>query len=358
MISTFNHAQIKAISTVVPSKKKSILDEIDLYGGDEAHVKKLQELMGISSRYVTNENTTAGDLCFEAARLLMSENNLEPKDVDALIMVTQTPDYIMPATAAVIHGRLNLPKYCAAMDVNLGCSGYVYGLWLAYHLVELNSAANVLLLAGDTMSKLVNPKDKVSASLFGDAGTATWIQRTESLSPSYFSMGTDGKGEDHIKVPAGGFRQPKGEYTDIPEMDKDGNFRSPEDFYMNGSAVFAFSTIKAPSEIRKLLEETNTDVKDVDHYVFHQANKYIISNIMRSLKLPVDKTPYRVIENYGNVSMASIPLACCAALQQALLKSKKRVVFSGFGVGLSWGSCILELDHVNCTDVSFYSGMQ
>jgi 3-oxoacyl-[acyl-carrier-protein] synthase III len=355
---TFYHGRIAAIASVVGSDRHTLGEDSSFKGSDSRNLAKLKELMGLDERYVASQSTTAGDLCSEAAEQLFSANVSKREEIGAVIMVTQTPDYIMPATAAVIHGKLGLPGECAAFDVNLGSSGYVYGLWLAFQMVETGSVSKVLLLGGDTLDRLASSNDKATGALFGDAGSATIVERAEGNSPSFFSVGTDGKSYRHLIVPAGGFRQPKTDATRIEQTDSQGNRRSPEHLYMDGSAIFAFSTIKAPAEVKRVLAAAGEEIANVDYLLFHQANKYIISTIMRGLQLPLSKTPYQVVEKYGNLSVASIPVSVCEVLRDEIMRERKRVILCGFGVGLSWATCLLDLENVFCSRVTIFESRE
>jgi len=355
---TFYHGRIAAIASVVGSDRHTLGEDSSFRGSDSRNLAKLKELMGLDERYVASHSTTAGDLCCEAAEQLFSVNVSKREEIGAVIMVTQTPDYIMPATAAVIHGKLGLPAECAAFDVNLGSSGYVYGLWLAFQMVETGSVGKVLLLGGDTLDRLASSNDKATGALFGDAGSATIVERAEGNSPSFFSVGTDGKSYRHLMVPAGGFRQPKTDATRIEQTDSQGNRRSPEHLYMDGSAIFAFSTIKAPAEVKRVLAAAGEEIANVDYLLFHQANKYIISTIMRGLQLPLTKTPYQVVEKYGNLSVASIPVSVCEVLRDEIMRERRRVILCGFGVGLSWATCLLDLENVFCSRVTIFESRE
>lgn len=355
---TFYYGRIAAIASVVGSDRRTLGEGSSFKGSDSRNLAKLKELMGLDERYVASQSTTAGDLCCEAAEQLFSANVSKREEIGAVIMVTQTPDYIMPATAAVIHGKLGLPAECAAFDVNLGSSGYVYGLWLAFQMVETGSVSKVLLLGGDTLDRLASSNDKATGALFGDAGSATIVERAEGNSPSFFSVGTDGKSYRHLIVPAGGFRQPKTDATRIEQTDSQGNRRSPEHLYMDGSAIFAFSTIKAPAEVKRVLAAAGEEIANVDYLLFHQANKYIISTIMRGLQLPLSKTPYQVVEKYGNLSVASIPVSVCEVLRDEIMRERKRVILCGFGVGLSWATCLLDLENVFCSRVTIFESRE
>jgi 3-oxoacyl-[acyl-carrier-protein] synthase III len=353
--STFHSSRISGLVTVVPPHKKCIDDEVDLYGGNMKQVMRIKQTIGLSERYVVDQNTTTVDLCTEAAQLLIKGLSISRDAIDGLILVTQTPDYFQPFSAAVMHDRLKLSTNCASFDVNLGCSGYVYGLWLASMMVESGGCKNVLLLAGDTMSRCVNRKDRAIAPLFGDAGSATFVQRDDQDRPSYFCLNTDGSGFQHLMVKAGAFRHPKSQETSQERKDAEGNIRSDEDLYMNGGEIFNFSIKEEPLAIQEILAYAGKGQEDIDYIVFHQANKYIISNIARRLKFPLEKTPCETTAKYGNQSSASIPATICDALHQQVSQRTLSLIMSGFGVGLSWASCLVTLDFPWCPGIQFLS---
>jgi 3-oxoacyl-[acyl-carrier-protein] synthase-3 len=342
--SSFERVQFRGVVTCVPSLEKCIDDEVDLFGGNTKQIARLKKTIGLNRRRVVEPGVTAADLCGAAAQRLIAAEGLQRECIDALICVTQTPDYSQPCNAAVLHGRLGLSKNCAALDVNLGCSGYVYGLWLAHMMVSAGGCERVLLLAGDTMSQIVNPRDRAVAPLFGDGGSATLIQRTEDGGRAWFSLETDGAGFDKLIVPAGGARCPSSVQTRAEVVDANGNIRAPENLFMDGAEVFNFSITQEPQAVRELAAYAGVALDTLDYYVFHQANRYILSNIAKRLKLDPAKVPMQTVERYGNQSSASIPAALCAELQTALIgQDSQRVLLSGFGVGLSWASVILDL---------------
>ena len=350
-LSSFNTAHITGILQVVPANEKCIDDESALYGNNAKQIERIKKAIGLNKRRIAPDGVTSGDMCFEAADRLISGMKIDKNTIDGLIMVTQTPDHSQPATAAILHGRLGLSNNCAAFDVNLGCSGYVYGLWLAHMMVESGGCTNVLLLAGDTLSRVANPRDRSTAPLFGDAGSATLISHDPAASSSsYFSLHTDGTGSDTIKVPAGGFRKPHSAETAIEHTDDDGNVRSEENLWMQGGDVFNFSLDVEPKAIREILEFSKRDIDSIDYVVFHQANKYIISNIVRKLKLPMDKAPCETVSKYGNQSSASIPGTITDALSEQVQTSHNTLILSGFGVGLSWGTCIVPMNNIWCPE--------
>lgn len=345
--SHFSKGRIAGMVTVIPPHKKSLDDELELYGNDRAQIERLKKIIGLNERHVADEKTTAADLCECAANSLLKDLHVNRAEIDGLIMVTQTPDYFQPSTAAYLHGALNLAENCAAFDVNLGCSGYVYGLWLAFMMVEAGSCEKVLLLAGDTMSKCVNPNDKSVAALFGDAGSATLIETHEVGSEAYFSLHTDGKGFRHIMIPAGAFRMPRDSTTSVSASDGNGNIRSLENLCMNSAEVFNFAIKVEPAAINEILELANKTEKDIDYIIFQQSNKYLVNNVVRRLKFPLEKAPCTNVGKYANQSSASIPAAICDSQHIRVSDGIKDVILSGFGVGLSWASCLVRLDNIH-----------
>ena len=347
----FNRVKISGIVTVVPQIEKSIDDEVLLYGGNEKQINRIKRAIGLGTRRVSDEKTTSLDLCYQASMQLISDMSIDASEIDGIIFVTQTPDHFQPSNATIMHGLLDLKKDCVSFDVNLGCSGYVYGLWMAHMMISSGTCSKVLLLAGDTISKYVNSRDRSTAPLFGDAGSATLIEKTDKDLHSFFSLHTDGKGSDFIKVPAGGFRCPSNEYTSVSIEDQEGNWRSKNDLYMNGSEVFNFSIKVEPDAINEILQYSQKTIDKIDYVVFHQANKYIITNIAKRINLPMEKVPCETVGKYGNQSSASIPSTINDALSQKVSGATQQVILSGFGVGLSWASAIVVLDDVYCPPV-------
>lgn len=355
--SSFHQAAVRAIVTAVPQTERSIDDEIDLFGGNEKQIARLKKTIGLNKRRVVDAQTTAADLCESAARHLMAQSGLAAEEVDALVCVTQTPDHSQPCNAAVLHGRLGLPKACAALDVNLGCSGYVYGLWLAHMMIGSGGCEKVLLLAGDTISRIVHPRDRAVAPLFGDGGSATLVERDPDGSAAWFSLETDGTGCGALIVPAGGFRRPSSAQTQTETEDEAGNIRTPEHLFMDGAEVFNFSIQVEPAAVQDIADYAGVELDAIDFFVFHQANRYILTNIAKRLKLDLTKVPMETVERYGNQSSASIPSAICGELAAELTTaSPRRLLLSGFGVGLSWGSAILDCRKLSVCEIIEHEG--
>ncbi|MCH2035804.1 MAG: ketoacyl-ACP synthase III [Puniceicoccaceae bacterium] len=352
---TFNKVEIRGIVTCIPTIEKCIDDEVDLFGGNYKQIARLKRTIGLNKRRVVDSQTTAADLCYYAAEHLLKRLEVDFAAVDSLVFVTQNADYPQPCNAAVIHGRLGLSTDCSAFDINLGCSGYVYGLWLAHMMVATGGSKNVLLLAGDTISRIVHPRDRSLAPLFGDGGSATLISSSTAAIASWFCLNTDGKGYKNLIVPAGGFRQPSTTHSKVETSDVDGNIRSLENLFMDGAEIFNFTIKVVPQAIRELIVYAKLDLGALDYFVLHQANRYIISNIAKRLNIDLSKVPMRTVEQYGNQSSASIPCAICGELSEALASDNSpQILLSGFGVGLSWASAIIGTSAINVCEIIEY----
>ncbi len=334
-----NHIKIRGISTAVPARKQSTEQLTSLFGSD---VEKIQKSTGVQFRHIADDNTTTTDLCCFAAEKLINSLHYEKNKIGVLILVTQTPDYILPPSAHVAHKRLGLSRSCLAFDVNLGCSGYVYGYWLATMLLQNSGIRSALLLAGDTISKVISSQDRSVLPLFGDAGSATLIESDLQLDNTlFFSLGSDGQGTDNLIVPSGGFREQKSEKTKINKRDESGNIRSQENLFMNGPEIFNFTLNTVPELIKNVLNLSKYNVDDVDYFVFHQANLFMLNHLIKKMNLNKKKC-LMSLEQYGNTSSASIPITLTHCLAHS--KEKIRLLLAGFGVGYSWAACVLSID--------------
>ncbi len=336
----FDNVGISAMAACVPH---TVIDNYRYtqYFSEE-DVRKVVDKIGIYERRFADAKTCSSDLCFAAAERLLKETGIERNEIDLLVFLSQTPDYRMPATSIILQERLGLKKSVVAFDINLGCSGFLYGLSVIYSLMQQQNLHKALFLDGETRSKVYSPKDRRSAFLFGDAGVAALIERGEKFGKSYFSLNSDGSKADLIRIEGGGYRHPSSLDT-LRErvVDEYGNIRNDEQGYMRGSDVFNFVIVEIPKDIKRLLDVTNINKDDVDYYVFHQANEFINSYIAKKLKLDFAKIP-STIHKYGNTSSVSVPLTIVSELREQLCHSDKRLLLSAFGVGMSWGTAILH----------------
>lgn len=296
--------------------------------------------IGIHARRIAAPDETAADLGYEAARRLIDGLGLDPAAVDALLFCTQSPDYCLPTTACVLQDRLGLPTSCAALDFNQGCSGYVYGLWMANALVASGSARNVLLVTAETYSKFIHPRDRSVRVLFGDGASATLVTAEPGgarIGPC--TLGTDGSGYENLIVPAGGARRPACSATAVEVADENGSVRTAEHLFMDGQELFTFTLKRVPEVVRATLTRAGLSADAVDWYVFHQANAFMNEHLRAKLKIPKEKAPLH-LERYGNTVSSTIPIALHAAAGRFC--PGDRVMLVGFGVGYSWGAALLE----------------
>jgi 3-oxoacyl-[acyl-carrier-protein] synthase-3 len=346
---TIPNAAIRGIVCAVPGDPLPV-GEVGKHFGD-AEVQKIAKTVGLASLHRVAPGQTAGDLATAAATRLMEDLGWEPGTIDGVIMVTQTPDHLCPATANIIHGNLGLPSTCLAFDVNQGCSGYVYGLYIASQFVSGGGCKRFLLLAGDTSSIGISSEDRSVAILFGDAGTATALEFDESASPISFVLGSDGTGACNLIAQAGGWRQRPTAESLIRVEAEDGNRRAPFELYMDGLAVFNFTLQRVPTLVKHILELHGWEKEQVRAFCFHQANGFILNMMAKKLKLLPGQVPLN-IDRYGNTSMSSIPLLLADDLREALTGEEPvPIVLAGFGIGYSWAAAALTFEHVRSARV-------
>lgn len=330
-------AYIKALSYALP--ERGITNEQLVEEFPEWSVDKIANKVGINTRYVVDENETAADLAVKAAeRLFASEATINRNDIDFILFCTQSPDYFLPTSACLIQYRLGVPTSCGALDFNLGCSGYVYGLSLAKGLIAGGIAKNVLLLTGETYTKHLHSKDKGNRTIFGDAGSATVIATEGFAEIGNFCLGTDGKGAENLIVKSGAFRH-KNAINDL-SFDEKANPSSSDYLYMNGSEIFNFTIDIVPALVKETLKCNGLEKEAIEGYVFHQANAFMLNFLRKKLKVEEEQFHYYMSE-VGNTVSATIPIVLCEKLKENKLHGNQ--LLAGFGVGYSWGGCILKM---------------
>jgi 3-oxoacyl-[acyl-carrier-protein] synthase-3 len=337
-----NRAAIKAITSFLPAGKLTNEQLAEEFG--DWHASQILSKTGVAVRGVAGPDECASDLGVEAAKRLFAGGAHAPEETDFLIFCTQSPDYFTPTTACVMQDRLGLRTDCGAIDINQGCSGYIYGLALAKSLVEAGTAGNVLLITADTYTKFINRRDRSLLTLFGDGAAATLVgsvpAERQLIGP--FILGTDGRGANQIIVKAGGLRCPPTPETAVEKEDASGNWRSDQNLFMDGADVFGFALRTVPEAMRQLLEKSGLNFDDVDFIVPHQANKFILERLRAKMKIPVEKF-WIDMEQCGNTVSSTIPIALESALAQERIKQGDRVALVGFGVGYSWGATLVEI---------------
>jgi len=343
-----DNIKIKGLAACVPANVENTLNSNSFINTTEA--EQFINVTGIFERRIASSDVCSSDLCFHAAIKLIEELNWEKKDIDCLIFITQTPDYIVPATSCILQERIGLSHECYAFDITLGCSGWVYGVSVMASLMTSGNFKKGLLLVGETTTKTKSPKDKSTYPLFGDAGTATALEFSKDADPMYFHTGTDGSKFNAIYIPDGGFRNFITPESLIMKEYSPGIIRNKLHYVMDGATIFVFSITKPPSSIKFLLKNIGLNQNDIDYFILHQANKLIIEKIMEKLQIPQGKVPSSY-ELFGNTSMSSIPLTMVTKLREKLMSSKLRLVICGFGGGLSWASGYLVTENVICPNL-------
>lgn len=304
----------------------------------EWSVEKIAEKVGVNERRVSSENETATDLAIHAAELLFDKGAVKKEEIDFVLFCTQSPDYKLPSSSCIIQDKLSLNTSCGAFDFNLGCSGYEYGLAVAKGLVVSGISKNVLLLTGETYNKYLHPRDKGNKTIFGDGASATVISTDGFASIGEFCLGTDGSGANCLIVKSEGARNPERQNDVV--FDDGGNPVGSDYLFMDGQEIFVFTLMKVPKMIREVLEKNNLQKEDINLFVFHQANKYMLDHLRKKLKI-VEADFFINLSMKGNTVSSTIPIALCDAREKGLLQGN--VLLAGFGVGFSWGATVLRI---------------
>lgn len=342
-----NNVRLTGVSVVIPEKELSLTDDPELYGGDSRRIQRVINSSGFLKRRIVQEDVTTADLCEQAALHLINEMGIGRKSIDALVFISYTPDYLMPATSYVLHKKLGLKKDCIVMDAPQACSGFVFGIYQAGLLLN-GGCKRVLILAGDTFSKFSDMFIDHTAPVFGDAGSAALLEYDETATPVYFNIQSCSDNYDALICENGGFR----------------NIPRPSDFYENGSfkyrskmdggKIFEFTMREIAPSIKDLFEFSSVSKDQVDYFVMHQANKFILENIARLLEVDPSKMPMETLSRYGNQCGASIPCAIADMLKEEVSNRSLQLLMCGFGVGLNWISVLMRTDKIYCSEVAVY----
>ena len=330
-------AYIKAISYYLPEK---VLTNDELIKDfPEWSVEKVAKKVGVNSRHIADENETAGDLAEKAAINLFAEYKINPKDIDFLILCTQSPDYFLPSTACVLQSKLGISTHAGAFDYNLGCSGCVYGIAMANSFVESGLAKNVLLITAETYSKYLHQSDKSNRSIFGDAAAACLISEDGIAEIGSSVLGTDGSGAEKLILKTGAARQKN--HTGLFSEDDEGHVRYDDYLYMDGGGIFNFTLEAVPAMMKEVLDKNGLEKENIDYFVFHQANKFMLNTIRKVCVLPKDKF-YVNLEETGNTVSSTVLIGLKQCLENEIIHEGMDIMIAGFGVGLSWGGTILK----------------
>jgi len=339
-----NGITVRSISAAIPGEVFELTELYDICEKNE--INRIIKTNGISKIRIAPDDVCASDLCEKAARLILTDEDKEK--ISGIVFVSQTPDYILPATSASLQHRLGISKKCATFDISTGCPGYIYGLFQAALLVSSGSCDSVLVCAGDVISRFVNPLDKSNRMVFGDAGSATIVEK--GTGEMAFSIMTDGAGSEHLIIPAGGARYPRDENSEMVSVRKDGNMRSDEDIFMNGLEVMDFAIQEVPKMTDALLAKKGWEKSQVTLFGFHQANKFMLNYLRKIMKISKESVPI-AMEETGNAGPASIPLMLTQEHRRLTEENRLgKAILCGFGVGLSCAAIALDLSQTKIFD--------
>ena len=347
----FKHKRISGILTVLPQNAVKFEDEMANYNFSPIKSMKLKIAMGYNEHRIAAPGQTSSDFCMFGLQYLFDKGLLLKEEIDALLFVSQSPDYFLPPTSNVIQGHLGLKQDCLCMDINQGCAGFELGMIQACLLLEQPAIKKVALLNADVLSPKVSPRDRNSKPLIGDAAAITVVEQCEEENPIYANIKMDGTGAMVLNIPAGGFRLPCSSETAVMEEDASGNFRSKDNLVMQGDEVFNFVQREVPPMIEHLYEQSGVDRDEVDWYMFHQPNKFMLHKLADKLRIPHEKMPANIVENFGNASGVTVPTCISFNLGEQLCNGEMQLCMAGFGVGLTWSSIMMNIGYLKFNQI-------
>ena len=350
----FKNKRVNGILTVLPQKCITFEDEMANYNFSPAKSMKLKLAMGYKEHRIAEEGQTSVDFAIHGLQYLFDEGMLRKEEVDAILFVSQTPDYIMPPSSNLIQGHFSLKQDCLCMDINQGCAGFELGLIQAFMLLEQPVINKVVLINADVLSAKTSKRDRNSWPLIGDAGAITIVEKCEDENPVYANIKMDGTGALVLKIPAGGARIPSTSETAVMEEDAAGNFRSKDNLVMQGDEVFNFVQREVPPMIEHLYEQSGVDRNEVDWYMFHQPNKFMLHKLADKLGVPHEKMPANIVENFGNASGVTVPTCISFNLGEELCNKTMQLCLAGFGVGLTWSSVMMKMGNLKFNKIIEY----
>ena len=349
----FQNKIISGLAVVLPENERLFLDDMKEFNAPINRSLKLKEIMGYDKHRVVNDGVCVSDLACHGLQSLFDRNLLSKDDFDALIVVTQSPDYFLPPTSNVIQGNLDLKHDLFCMDISQGCAGYIIGLLQAFMMLDQDNINKVVLINGDVLSRKVSKKDRNSFPLIGDGVSISVIESSKS-SKIFANLKMNGSERDALIIPAGGFRTPSSKKTSVLEEVDSENMRALDNLKMDGPAVFNFVQQNVPDMIFHLLKEANSSLEKVDYFACHQPNKFMLEKLADKIGIPYSKMPNNVVENFGNSSGVTIPTVLAHNLQSQLLNEELNICFAGFGVGLTWGSILMRVGKLRFCEMIDY----
>lgn len=349
MQTTFQNKKISAILGILPEKESLFDDEVGNYSFPEKQTLRLKRVMGYEKHRISKETSSASDFAVYGLKYMLQENWISKEEIGALVVVSLCPDHFVPHISNIVQGELGLGQDVLCVDMAQGCCGFLLGLTEAFLLLEHMEDKKVVLVNVDILSHKVSHRDRNDYPLIGDAATISIIENASEANEIYYEMYMDGTRREALKIPAGAFRMPSTPETCIMEDLGDGNYRSLDNMHMDGSGVFNFVQVEVPPLIDRVLKNTGNTVDNIDYFLFHQPNKFMLQKLAEKIGIPFEKMPMNLVENYGNPSGASIPLVTVHNLKEELKKNCYKCCLSAFGSGLAWGAMVMDLGNLkNC----------
>jgi 3-oxoacyl-[acyl-carrier-protein] synthase-3 len=350
----FSDKKISGILSILPANEVSFEDEMHNYNFSEAKSMKLKAAMGFNKKRIVKNGVTGSDLCIYGLNYLFENNYIKKDEVDALILVTQTPDYIMPPTSNVIQGELDLKEDVLCLDINQGCAGYIIGLIQGFLLLDQPAINKVVILNADVLSPKVSKRDRNSNPLIGDAASITIVERSKTPNNISCILKMNGKGAFALQIPAGGAKLPSSSETAKMHEDANGNLRSKDHLIMKGDEVFNFVQTEVPPLIEEVLKLAKIHKEEIDYFMFHQPNRFMLQKLADKIGVSRDKMPSNVVENFGNSSGVTIPIAIAFNIGDNIETKQHKLCLSGFGVGLTWAAMILDVGPLEfCKQINY-----
>ena len=340
---SFKNKKITGIALILPEIERTFMEEMKLFNAPERRSLKLKEIMGYDKHRLAPDNVSACDMVEFGFNKLFSDGLLNKEDIDGLIYVTASPDQFLPPTSRILHGKLGLKKETYCIDITQGCSAFEEGLIQAFLLLEQPSMKKVVLVTTDVLSHKVSPKDRNSYPLIGDAASITIVEKSSEENSIEAVILNDGTRSDALKIPAGAVRLPSSPETAVMTADSEGNERSLDNLVMDGTAVFNFVMTDVPPMLEDLLNKSKVSKDEIDYFLFHQPNKFMLNKLAEKLEVPYEKMPANVVEKYGNSSGTTVPAVTVLTFENKTMPETQKVCFSGFGVGLTWAAIIMDL---------------
>jgi 3-oxoacyl-[acyl-carrier-protein] synthase III len=350
----FKHKKISAIISVVPKEERRFDDEYPIFKLTEDKARRFKKMMSLDRHRIAPPEVCSSDLCLYGLQRLLNEGVLKKEEIGALVFVSQTPDYFVPPTSNVIHGKLGLGHDVVCLDINQGCAGFPLGLMQAFLLLEITALPKVVLLNGDTCSKQMDRCNRISYPLTGDAGSATVVERCEAENPVYMDVKNDGSRHKALMIPAGAYRMPSSPETLKLKEVEEGMVQSLEQIHMDGAAIFNFTMEDILPQVEEILSFSGNTRDSIEYFLFHQPNPFILKQMAEKMKIPPAKLPNNIVSLYGNSSSVTIPLNIAHNYPQQMMQGSHRVCLCGFGVGLAWSSMVMDLGPLKACKIVEY----